>query len=133
MAQYVYNDDAPFSVPPSTTLHYVVTVTSTAQALTAVTDITTAAAHVVPRYTDGNNETKWPKAVYIGHMNTAHDVWVTWDGASPVVGTTWGIWPKSRRNRRGRAKHGVDALPSPLHSFPFHRVSPRFRNRSLRL
>lgn len=94
MAQYVYNDDAPFSVPPSTTLHYVVTVTSTAQALTAVTDITTGAAHIVPRYTDGNNETKWPKAVYIGHMNTAHDVWVTWDGASPVVGTTQPIGVK---------------------------------------
>jgi hypothetical protein len=88
MAQYVHSDDAPFGVPPSTKLHYAVTVTTTAESLVEVTDLVTTDPHVVPSYLAGNDEKdrKWPKAVYVGHMTTAHDVWVTWDGEDPVVG-----------------------------------------------
>lgn len=85
---YTYVDDAPFGAPSGVVLHYAVTVTNAAQALSAVTDLTTTAAHVVPSYLSGNDEKerKWPKAIYVGHMNAAHDVWVTWDGVDPVVG-----------------------------------------------
>lgn len=88
MAQHVYADDAPFGAPPGTKLHYAVEVANAAIALSAATDLVTTAAHVVPSYQDGNNETRWPKAVYLGHMNPAADVWITWDGEDPVAGTT---------------------------------------------
>jgi hypothetical protein len=88
MASYVYSDDAPFSVPSGVTLHYAVTVTTTAETLAEVVDLTTTNPHVVPSFQDGNNEVRWPKAIYVGHMNTLHDVWVTWDGVDPVAGTT---------------------------------------------
>ena len=88
MAQYVYQDDAPFAVPPSVSVHYVIEVTNAAVALSAATDLVTTAAHVVPYYVDGNNDEKWPKAIYLGAVNPAADVWATWDGQDPVVGTT---------------------------------------------
>ena len=91
---YAAADDAPFAVPTGVTLHYVVTVTSTAQALTAVTDIVTAAAHVVPSY-DGTDGVKhYPKAMYLAAMNSSHDVWLTWDGSTPVVGVVQPIGVK---------------------------------------
>lgn len=91
---YAATDDAPFSVPTDVVLHYVVTVTSTAEDLKTVTDITTTAAHVVPSYEGTDSATHYPKAMYLCHMNTAHDVWVTWDGVDPVVGTTQPIGVK---------------------------------------
>jgi hypothetical protein len=91
---YAATDDAPFAVPSGVTLHYVVTVISTAQAINAVTDITTAAAHVVPSFAGNDSVTHYPKAVYLCCMDPAADVWMTWDGASPVVGTTQPIGVK---------------------------------------
>jgi len=82
MASYVLADDAPFAVPPSTLVHDTITVT------TAVKTLGTATGSAgVPTYQDGQNEKKYPKAVYLGHLDTAADVWVTWDGQDPVVGT----------------------------------------------
>ena len=88
MATYVYSDDAPFSVPSGVVLHYAIEVEATAITLVEAIDLTTTDPHVVPSFQQGNDEPRWPKAVYIGHMDTAADVWVTWDGEDPVAGTT---------------------------------------------
>jgi len=93
-SMYAAVDDAPFAVPSGVTLHYVVTVTSTAQAINVVTDIVAAAAHTVPSFVSIDGTTHYPKAVYMCAMNSAHDVWVTWDGSTPVVGTTQPIGVK---------------------------------------
>lgn len=83
MAQYVYSDDAPFAVPAGVLVHDTITVANTATTLGGATG-----SAGIPSYTDGNNETRYPKAVYLGHLDTAADVWVTWDGQTPVVGTS---------------------------------------------
>lgn len=97
MSVHQYVDDAPFGAPPGVALHYVVTVTSTAQALTAVLNAGTAVAHTVPSYLptgEPEENRRWPRAVYMGHMDIAADVWITWDGVDPVVGTTTPIGVK---------------------------------------
>lgn len=90
MSKHQYVDDAPFGAPPGVTLHYVLTVSTTAETLIEVTDATTSAAHIVPSFLEGEGEDtrRWPRALYIGHADTLADVWVTWDGNDPVVGTT---------------------------------------------
>lgn len=90
MSDHQYVDDAPFGVPSGVALHYVLTVTNTAQALNVVTDAVATGAHVVPSYLTGEGEDtrRWPRALYLGHMDVAADVWVTWDGQDPVIGTT---------------------------------------------
>ena len=81
MATYVLQDDAPFGTPTSVILHDLITVTN------AATTLGTASGSLgVPTYQDGNNEKKYPKAVYLCCMNTAHNVWVTWDGQTPATG-----------------------------------------------
>ena len=88
MATYVHADDAPFGAPTGVNLHYAVEVANAPIALTAATDLVTTAPHVVPSYEVSPGDVRWPKAVYIGHMNPAADVWITWDGQDPVAGTT---------------------------------------------
>lgn len=83
MAYYSYTDDAPFTVPSGVNVHDLITVTNAATTLGAATG-----SGGVPTYQDGQNEVKYPKAVYLGCANSAHDVWVTWDGQTPAVGTT---------------------------------------------
>ena len=83
MATYVLADDAPFSVPPSVLVHDTITVANA-----AVTLGTATGSAGVPTYQDGQNDKKYPKAVYLCHLDTAADVWVTWDGQTPAVGTT---------------------------------------------
>lgn len=87
-ATYAYTDDAPFSVPSGVSVHYVIGVTNTAGALTSFDDLVTVAAHVIPTAAGADGSVRYPKAVYMGAMDTGADVWVTWDGQDPVVGTT---------------------------------------------
>jgi len=83
MAYYSYTDDAPFTVPSGVNVHDLITVANTATTLGAATG-----SGGIPSYTDGNNDTKYPKAVYLAAANSAHDVWVTWDGQTPATGTS---------------------------------------------
>lgn len=83
MATYVLADDAPFAVPPSVLVHDTITVANS-----AVTLGTATGSAGIPTYQDGQNEKKYPKAVYLGHLDTTADVWITWDGQPPVIGTS---------------------------------------------
>ena len=69
MATYVQSDDAPFGTPPATILHDLITVAN------AATTLGTATGSLgIPTYQDGQNEKKYPKAVYLCCVNSAHDV-----------------------------------------------------------
>ena len=81
MSQYAYTDDAPFAVAGN--VHDNISVT------TAVATLGTATGSAgVPSFAETNGTVRYPKAVYLCCVNPAHDVWVTWDGQAPVVGTT---------------------------------------------
>jgi hypothetical protein len=82
MALYVHNDEAPFGVPSGVNVHDTITVTNSATTLGTATG-----SAGVPTVTDVNG-TRYPKAVYLGTANSGHDVWVTWDGQTPAVGTS---------------------------------------------
>ena len=81
MAQYVHNDEAPFAVPSGVSVHDTITVANAATTLGTATG-----SAGIPSYTDKDG-TRYPKAVYLGAANSGHDVWVTWDGQTPAVGT----------------------------------------------
>ena len=82
MAYYSVVDDAPFSVPSGVNVHDTITVTNAATTLSAATG-----SGGIPSVTTADG-TRYPKAVYLGAANPAHDVWVTWDGQTPAVGTS---------------------------------------------
>ena len=82
MATHVLSDDAPFAVPSGVNVHDTITVTNTATTLGAATG-----SAGIPSVTTVDG-VRYPKAVYIGAANSAHDVWVTWDGQTPATGTT---------------------------------------------
>lgn len=82
MAMYSYTDDAPFMVPSGVSVHDLITVTNAATTLGTATG-----SAGIPTFTDVDG-TRYPKAVYLGHVTTTHDVWVTWDGQTPAVGAT---------------------------------------------
>lgn len=81
MAYYSVVDDAPFTVPSGVNVHDLITVANAATTLGAATG-----SAGIPTHQVGNGEVKYPKAVYLGAANSAHDVWVTWDGQTPAVG-----------------------------------------------
>ena len=80
---YTYTDDAPFGTPAGVSVHDLITVTN------AATTLGTATGSLgIPVSTVGNDAPRYPKAVYLCCVNSAHDVWVTWDGQTPATGTT---------------------------------------------
>lgn len=91
MSDHQYVDDAPFGAPPGVSLHYCIVVSTTVALLTETIDLVTSEAHIVPSYLETGapeDARRWPRAVYLGAVNPAADVWMTWDGGDPVVGTT---------------------------------------------
>ncbi len=80
MSHHLYTDDAPFGVPAGVAVHDMITVTPAVKTLGTATG-----SAGIPTYTDESHEVRWPRAVYLGTLNTTANVWVTWSSQTPAV------------------------------------------------